>query len=446
MSVLDLSLKPRRGALLQGHDTQIDVLVRLAAPEAPPHRPKRDPFNLALVLDRSTSMAGKPIQEAKRCAQFIVESLEPTDRVAVVDFGHDVRIAAPSQMVGNKASLLSAIAVIDSAGNTALHAGWLAGAEEAAAHVGSHAVSRVLLLTDGQANVGERNPGVIAEDCARLAEAGVTTSTYGLGRGFNEDLLAAMARGGGGNGYYGESAEDLMDPFREEFDLLAYLFARKVRVDVAPAEGVHVRPLNALRRDRDGRLILPDIGYSSMGWAMLRVTVPAALAEAGRGDVHVLTVGATYETSTGEPRTCAPAHLRLPRIPAAAFESLAEDQEVAARAREVRSAELQEEVREAAYAGDWRRVDATLAQAQAEAGDNLWLQQSLDALKRLAVLRDTQRLGKEARYKSDKLRTRLTSPNEASGHSIEEELTKPRYARRKPEMGKRMPDDDKPAG
>jgi hypothetical protein len=106
---------------------------------------------------------------------------------------------------------------------------------------------------------------------------------------------------------------------------------------------------------------------------------------------------------------------------------------------------LQEEVREAAYAGDWRRVDATLAQARAEAGDNVWLQQSLAALERLAALRDTQRLGKEARYKSDKLRSRLTSFDETSGHSIEEELSKPRYARRKPEMGKRMPDDDKPA-
>jgi Ca-activated chloride channel family protein len=418
------------------------VLVRLGAPDAPAQQPRRGALNLALVIDRSGSMAGRPLKEAKRCARFIVESLSPGDRIAVIDFDDKVRVLAPSQAVGDRTGVLRVIDAIQAGGSTALHAGWLAGAEQAGAHVTRDTVSRVLLLTDGQANVGEHHPDVIASDCARLAEAGVSTSTYGLGQSFNEDLLAAMARGGLGNGYYGESAEDLMDPFREEFDLLASLFARQVRLSAQPAQGVQLRHLNALRTDGEGRLIVPDIGHSAVGWALLRLTVPADLAEAGGGEVHVLTVAATYQTTDGEQHSCAPAHLRLPRIPAAAFESLAEDGDVAERVREVRSAELQEQARQAAFDEDWDRVDATLAQARAEAGDNEWLQQSISALEQYAAGRDLLRLGKEARYKADKLRMRSMSRTEGSGHSLEEEMSKQRYLRRKSQMGKRMPDDD----
>ena len=84
---------------------------------------------------------------------------------------------------------------------------------------------------------------------ARLAAAGVTTSTLGLGRDFNEGLMTLIARAGRGRAYYGETAEDLMAPFREEFDLLNAIAGRKVSCLLKPVTGVTMEVLNPYPRD-----------------------------------------------------------------------------------------------------------------------------------------------------------------------------------------------------
>ncbi len=88
---------------------------------------------------------------------------------------------------------------------------------------------RVILLSDGNANEGLTDPGEIASQCEAFAAAGVSTSTYGFGRHFNEELMVAMARAGGGNSYYGDTADDLFEPFDQEFSLLSSLWARAPR-------------------------------------------------------------------------------------------------------------------------------------------------------------------------------------------------------------------------
>jgi Ca-activated chloride channel family protein len=67
----------RRPALLAGHDNELDVLVRIQAPDAPAELPQRTPLHLALVIDRSGSMSGQPLDEAKRCAEFVLDGLQP---------------------------------------------------------------------------------------------------------------------------------------------------------------------------------------------------------------------------------------------------------------------------------------------------------------------------------------------------------------------------------
>lgn len=440
MTMLDLSLTPRRAALLEGHDTEVHVLVAITAPDAPPGVTPRTPLNLAIVLDRSGSMAGRPLTEAKRCAEHMIRGLTAEDRVALVAFDDDVTIVSPSVLAGSPAAILAALRDIDSGGSTNLHGGWLAGAENVGAHVKPNNLSRVILLTDGQANVGETEPHRIAQDCARLAAAGVSTSTYGLGASFAEDLLQAMAASGGGKAYFGETAEDLMDPFREEFDLMRALCARQVRLTLEPAPGVEAKVINLTRRDAEGRTIVPDVAYGGVAWALVRLRVPAALVEPGRADVHLLTTTLAFQTTAGEHRTSAPAHLRLTRLPAAAFAAVAEDPVVTARWQEARSAEVQEEAREAAAAGDWGRVDALIADAQHTAGDNAWAQESLAALEQIARTRDTLRFRKEAAYKSARMRERLYEAGEdsAAAYDAAFEQTKRSYLRRKPREGKNL--------
>ena len=94
---------------------------------------------------------------------------------------------------------------------TDLEGGWAAGVAALATVKGS-GVKRVFLLSDGQANAGETNSAVIAERCRAATARGISTTTCGLGKGFNEALMVAMGDAGRGSSYYGDSAEDLMEP------------------------------------------------------------------------------------------------------------------------------------------------------------------------------------------------------------------------------------------
>ena len=110
-------------------------------------------------------------------------------------------------------------------------------------------MARVILLSDGNANAGKTtDTGQIAALCAEASATGVTTSTYGLGRDFNEGLMVEMGKRGGGNHYYGDTAADLFVPFAEEFDFISSLYARHVRLSLAAPAGVKITLLNDFRR------------------------------------------------------------------------------------------------------------------------------------------------------------------------------------------------------
>ena len=85
-------LTPRRAGLLAGHDNTVDVLARIQAPDAPEgHTAVRPPQAIALVIDRSVSMEGRPLAEARRCAEYVVGKLRLTDAVSLVQFAGFVR-------------------------------------------------------------------------------------------------------------------------------------------------------------------------------------------------------------------------------------------------------------------------------------------------------------------------------------------------------------------
>jgi Ca-activated chloride channel family protein len=225
----------------------LEVLVRVQAPDRPTdlaavHLPKR----LALVVDRSGSMSGEPLDEALACVNYIASRMTPADQISVVVYDDQVNTLVPLTPVLSSAEIAAAIANVRSGGSTALFDGWERGAQELEGRT-PETISRVILLSDGQANVGLRNVSEISRHCADWLEKGVSTTTVGLGRGFNEDLMMAMARAGGGQQYYGQTAADLHDSFDEEFSLLAALYLRTVGVRLVAAEGVIAQPLGLVQ-------------------------------------------------------------------------------------------------------------------------------------------------------------------------------------------------------
>lgn len=442
MTAIDLTITPQRSALLAGHDNECLALVRVTAPGNPAADARRTPLNLAIVIDRSGSMSGKPLEEAKRCAGFIIERLEPTDRAAIVVYDDKVDTLVAAQPVIDRGTFHGALAAVESRGCTALFDGWQQGARQAALAAGGEHLSRVLLLSDGCANRGPSEPEAITPHCREMETAGVSTSTYGLGHHFNEELMVAMARAGHGQSYYGESAEDLIDPFTEEFDLLRALCARKLRLKLETPAGVTVRVLNDYLSTGEGTWALPDLAFGGEVWALVRLRVPAALCTPGAAVTELVRARVVYEDLATATQASSAASLSLGAVPAAAFEAIAEDERVVARARELRAAELQLEAREAARRGDWQRVDAILARAAEEARDNPWVEQALAALRRYAEQRRTEEFSKEAMYSSRRMSTRMAAPDESvRAYAASAQMDIPAFLRRKVQQGKRLDKD-----
>lgn len=431
-----VTLTPRRTGLRAGQDNTVDVLVRIQAPDAPAgHSAVRPAQALALVIDRSGSMQGRPLTEAKRCAEYVIGKLRPSDSVSLVQFDNRVQRLWPAAPLGDGAALRTAIAGIHAGGNTHLHGGWQEGADTLADVAGS-GLKRVVLLSDGQANEGLTDAAAIAALCAEWAAKGVTTSTYGLGNSFNEELMVAMARAGGGNHYYGDTAEDLMDPFQQELELLGNLCLRNLRLAASAPDGVELRVVNELPAV-DGGWRLPDLAWGAEAWAVLRLTVPAGALPPTGQLMSLLRVSVDGQSLDGDAVRLERAGLALPVLTPSAFDGLTDDELVSRRLVELAAADALALMRSAAGQGDWAEVDRLLEDASRRFAGNEWVGAMLQAMKSIAESRSRERMMKESMYSSGKLRSRLVAKDEEIQFSMaEESIERPAYLRRKPAQGK----------
>jgi Ca-activated chloride channel family protein len=357
--------------------------------------------------------------------------------VAIVTYDGKPDILLPSQTVEDCTMIRQAIGSIASGGSTNLYGGWYTGAESVAPHATPFVTSRVILLSDGRANVGVTDLATILFHCRKLASAGVTTSTYGLGEHFNEELMLGMAEHGGGRPYYGKTAEDLMDPFSEELDLLTALCARQPTLWVTTASAISVKMRNKYLEVSPGVWQLPDLAFGGEAWALVRLKVPKELAASGDGaPIELAGVQISYNRLDGELVELPPATLTLPVLPPAAFQAVSKDDLVVRRLREVEAANLQDRARLAARCGDWHVVRRILDKARRRAVDNPWLGDVVAVLTRLAEEGNEARFAKEAAYAQDRIRRRLAARDESPDAS----MPIPRYLRRKAEQGRRAPD------
>ena len=226
--MINTELKPQRPALIEGYNNELYALFK-ATPQEMSGANRIVPLNISIVIDRSGSMGGLPIREAKKSAEFIVNKLRATDTISIIAYDNYASVVVPAQMCQDKHSIINAIRSITVGGANDLHAGWVVGAEQVSLNQSPNSLNRIMLLSDGNANAGEISTHVIATRY-QLAEQGIVTSTYGLGYSFNEDLMINMARAGLGQSYYGETADDLLDPFQEEFSLLINTVAWNLKI------------------------------------------------------------------------------------------------------------------------------------------------------------------------------------------------------------------------
>ena len=216
------------------HGNVVRALLKIEG-EAPTDA-NRTRLNLSIVLDRSGSMHGAKLHAAREAAALLVQRLAPEDVVSVVAYDDNVRtVAQPAQ---GTQQLSHVIRSIEAGGSTNLSGGWLRGRDYAAGNVAPKTASRVLLLTDGLANVGITDHDQLVGLCAGANENGIRTSTIGFGRDYDEVLLGRMAEAGGGHMHYIEHADQAAAIFAEELAGLLSLAAQNLTLNIAPCAAV----------------------------------------------------------------------------------------------------------------------------------------------------------------------------------------------------------------
>jgi Ca-activated chloride channel family protein len=242
---------------------------------------RRTPVNIALVLDKSGSMQGDKIERARDAAIMAIERLNNDDVAAVVSYDDVVYIDMPATKAADKEAFRNAIRRIDAGGNTALFAGTSKGAHEVQKFLERNRVNRVILLSDGLANVGPSSPAELGRLGAALAQQGISVTTIGLGLGYNEDLMTRLAGMSDGNHAFVEHPDQLVKIFDAEFGDVLSVVAQEVRLIIDCMPGM--RPVRVLGRDAeiDGQSVSVSLNqlYSQQEkFVLLEVEIPPGVA------------------------------------------------------------------------------------------------------------------------------------------------------------------------
>ena len=232
----------------------------------------RKPASLVFVIDVSGSMAMENrLELVKQSLQLLVDRLRPDDSVGIVVYGTDARVVLNPTSGEDQATILNAIYSLQPEGATNAEAGLRLGYQMAWRAFRPEAINRVVLCSDGVANVGNTGPDAILESIRGYAEQGIALTTVGFGLGnFNDTLMEQLADKGDGNYAYVDDIDEAQKLFVEDLVSTLQVIAlnAKVQVDFNPDVVARYRLIGYENRavaDQDFRNNTVDAGEIGAG-------------------------------------------------------------------------------------------------------------------------------------------------------------------------------------
>lgn len=232
--------------VLRGSDGLVSASLTLDAAAVP--RTDRQPVrhaDLAIVLDRSGSMTGRKLNDARQAVVRLIDQMSSRDRLAVILYSNDVQVISPLTPMddASRQNVKSAVARVTASGGTNLGGGLNAGIQALMQTPADGRQRRVILISDGQANQGVTDPPTLGAMASRAAAHQVAVSTVGVGNDFNELLMTTVADHGTGSYYFLEDPERFASVFDKEFQTARSVAASSVEIRVPLGKGVKL--LNA---------------------------------------------------------------------------------------------------------------------------------------------------------------------------------------------------------
>ena len=307
-----LRVTPDRDYIYRSGPREVIVQVEIEARKNDEAR--RAPMNLCVVLDRSGSMEGAKLEKARQAAAMAVDKLGDDDIFSLVTYDDQTDLLIPPERVGNRdhrEELKARIHRIQAGGSTALHAGVVLGAKQVRHFFDNERVNRVILLSDGLANVGPSSSSDLARLGRELRGDGISVSTIGLGDDYNEDLMTALAEASNANYYYVKDAEKLPGIFAQELGSARSLLARTITIRIEAPDGVHLKEIIGQPdidcHDRTAEIRIPELFGSEKRRFLVRCVADGKTADA----LEAATVELNYATVKGN---SAPAQKQAAKI------------------------------------------------------------------------------------------------------------------------------------
>lgn len=282
--------------LLAGGPREVYLKANVTAkPQTPASATRREPVQLALVIDCSGSMDGEKMEHTKQAAAGVVRLLEDGDRIVIVSYETYASTVLPSLTINSetRARALAAIEGLRAVGSTNLSGGvQQATTAMLADKEADHSVRRMVLLSDGQANMGETRNEKLFAIASDLRDRGIALSSLGVGIDFNTQLMEGLAEHGGGRFRFLENAPEIAAAFAKELKLAATLVASDVRIVLHPADGVQIEDVYGSLFERVGNDVvvrITDLASTTEIRVLARLTV-----QASSPTLNVLEIAATY--------------------------------------------------------------------------------------------------------------------------------------------------------
>lgn len=225
--------------VLRGSPGETYMVVDLT-PSQVPAATVRPAMSVALVVDRSGSMAGDKIRNAILAATSFINSLADGDVVSLFQYDDVIEQLAPPTPVNaaTRPVLAAALSQLYPRGSTNLHGGLQAGIASLLRPESERPLRRVVLISDGLANVGPSSPLALGAVASQAAASGVTVTAIGVGLDYDEAVLGSVAARSGGRFYHLQEPMQMAAILESELQALTQTIARDVIIDVTPGPGV----------------------------------------------------------------------------------------------------------------------------------------------------------------------------------------------------------------
>jgi Ca-activated chloride channel homolog len=312
--VVAIDTKLVQDKTLKGSEGKVAVALTLTGANLPPENVAEvQPIDLVVVLDRSGSMEGQKLNDARTAVIRLMERLTPRDRLAVITYSDEVQIVSSLVPMNttNLENLTQTVRRIYAGGSTNLGGGLEPGIAMLLHADGPQRQRKVILISDGLANRGVIAPGALGAMAANGTEHNVAVSTVGVGYDFNEVLMTTIADHGSGNYYFLEDPQSFAKVFEKEFETTRNIVAGNLEIRVPLHDGVQLIHAGGYPITKEGNVAVVHPGELLAGQQrnlFLTYHVPADKEgnfSLGTIDVQYQHNGEQQTISTTEPLTVA---------------------------------------------------------------------------------------------------------------------------------------------